>query len=607
VTWAILERVGLTAAALKHALAASLIAAATFANNVSAAPLPAPPASAPKRIVLVTIDTWRWDALGASGSGRVKTPNLDAFALSGLYCRKAWSSATLTAPSHATLLTGVQPYRHGVRDNHGFRLAAGTRTLAAALRDKGYATAAFVSAHPLARVTGLNDGFTTYDDLSAPGDLLSVVPRWRKGSETIDAATAWLRTAPDRFFLWVHLYEPHDPYAPPEPYRSAYREAPYFGEVAYADELVGRLKAALGARGEKDALWIISGDHGEALHDHGESTHSLFVYDPTARVPLIFWAPGTIKPGALDYARLVDVTPTVLAIAGLAQPPGLEGQPLTGGAASGEKRPAYVETMYAYLDFAAAPVRAMSDGRYKVIDVPQREVYDLAKDPGETRNLAADKAIPQAEALRARLAKLPGAPVIPSQKIGEDESNALKSLGYIGAGGDYTLGRAGMDPKVFAPIYLKLNTVRAMTDAKRFSDVVPLYKELLKSFPRSTVLACELGLIEMALGKTDDATAHLKLALDRNPGNTHAMLGLANLAVSRQDYRAAEGHLLDVLKLDPDDVEANFDLGALYFQNLGEKPKAVRYWQRFVELQPQDPEAPRLRALIEELKGAKSK
>jgi tetratricopeptide (TPR) repeat protein len=280
---------------------------------------------------------------------------------------------------------------------------------------------------------------------------------------------------------------------------------------------------------------------------------------------------------------------------------------LTGGAASAEKRPAYVETMYAYLDFAAAPVRAMTDGRYKVIDVPQPEIYDLAKDPDETRNLAADKAIPQAEALRARLAKLPGAPVIPSQKIGEDESNALKSLGYIGAGGDYTLSRAGMDPKVFAPIYLKLNTVRAMTDAKRFGDVVPLYKELLKSFPRSTVLACELGLIEMALGKTADATAHLTLALDRNPGNTHAMLGLANLAVSRQDYRAAEGHLLDVLKLDPDDVEANFDLGALYFQNLGEKPKAVRYWQRFVELQPQDPEAPRLRALMEELKGKRAR
>ena len=601
-TWAILGRVGLIAAGIRGSLAALLIAVAAIAASGAAKPVPPPAAAAPKRIVLVTIDTWRWDALGASGSGRVKTPNLDAFALSGLYCRKAWSSATLTAPSHATLLTGLQPYRHGVRDNHGFRLAAGTRTLAAALRDKGYATAAFVSAHPLARVSGLNDGFTTYDDLSAPGDLLSVVPRWRKGSETIDAASVWLRTAPDRFFLWVHLYEPHDPYVPPEPYRTAYRESPYFGEVAYTDELVGRLKAALGARGEKDALWIISGDHGEALHDHGESTHSLFVYDPTARVPLILWAPGTIKAGALEYARLVDVAPTVLAIAGLPQTSGLDGRPLIGATAAGEPRPAYVETMYAYLDFAAAPVRAMSDGHYKVIDVPQREVYDLAKDPGETRNLAGQKPIAEAEALRVSLSKLPGAPVIPSQKVGEDESNALKSLGYIGAGGDYTLGRAGMDPKTFAPIYLKLNTVRALCDAKRFTEAVPLYRELLAAFPRSTVLACELGLIEMALGRTGDATAHLKLALDRSPGNTHALLGLANLAVSRQDYRAAEGFLLDVLKVDPDDVEANFDLGAIYFQNLDEKPKAVRYWQRFVELQPQDPEAPRLRALIEQTK-----
>ncbi len=577
----------------------AVAAAATLAGCGS-------PPSAPKRIVLVTIDTWRSDALGASGSGRVKTPHLDAFAKGGLYIPKAWSSATLTAPSHATILTGLQPYRHDVRDNHGFRMEASVPTLASLLREKGYATAAFVSAHPLARIIGLDNGFTVYDDRCAPGDLLSVVPRWRPGAETIDAARDWLRTAPDRLFLWVHLYEPHDPYAPPEPYKSAYREAPYFGEVAYVDELIGRLKTALGTAGENDALWIITGDHGESLGDHGEATHGLFVYDETARVPLIVWAPGLIPAARREFARLVDVTPTVLALAGLPQPAGLDGRALVGGAAEASPT-AYVETMYPFLNFGVAPVRALTDGSYKWIDVPRKEIYDLSVDPAEVHNLAGGKPVPRAEALASGLARLPGPPALPEQKTTDDEATALRSLGYIGAGGEYALGHEGMDPKDFAPLYGQLNEVRALCDARRFAEAVPIYKQLLAAFPRSSLLACELGLVQMALGNSAEAESNLRLALDRNPGNSHALLGMANLALGRGDAKRAEGLLLDVLKLDPDDVEANFNLGALYFQSLAEPAKAGRYWQRFLELQPGDPEAPRIRGLVEQIKAANPK
>ena len=582
-----------------------LFAFAAIAALAGCGGSPKTPASAvagpPKRIVLVTIDTWRFDALGASGSGRVKTPNLDAFAAGGLYVPKAWSSSTLTAPSHATLLTGLQPYRHDVRDNHGFRLASSVPTLASLLRENGYATAAFVSAHPLARIIGLDHGFTVYDDRCAPGDLLSVVPRWRPGAETIEAARGWLRTAPDRFFLWVHLYEPHDPYTPPEPYKSAYRAAPYYGEVAYADELIGRLKAALGAAGENDTLWIITGDHGESLGDHGEATHGLFVYDQTARVPLIVWAPGVISAAQMQFARLVDVTPTVLAISGLPQPPGLDGRALVGGPAPGSQT-AYVETMYPFLNFGVAPVRALTDGTYKLIDVPKKELYDLNVDPAEARNLAGGKPAPQVEALGSALALLPGPPALPEQKASDDEAMALRSLGYIGAGGEYALGREGMDPKDFAPLYRQLNEVRALCDARRFVEAVPIYKQLMSAFPRSSLLACELGLVEMALGKPVEAESYLRLALDRNPGNSHALLGMANLALGRGDTKGAERYLLEVLTLDPDDVEANFNLGALYFQSLAEPAKAVRYWQRFLELQPTDPEANRIRGILEGLK-----
>jgi len=567
---------------------------------------PPPPAakarSQPKRVILVTIDTWRFDALGAEGGGRVKTPTLDAFAKGGLYCPKAWSSATLTAPSHASILTGLQPYRHGVRNNHGFKLAPAARTLASLLRDRGFATAAFVSAHPLARVSGLDAGFTVYDDRVAPGDPLSVVPRSRPGAETIEAARTWLRGAPDKFFLWVHLYEPHDPYTPPEPYRKTYAAAPYFGEVAYADALVGRLKAALGTAGEKDALWVITGDHGEGLEDHGESTHSLFVYDATARVPLILWAPGAIAPAKLEFARLVDVVPTVLDVAGLPAPAGVDGRSLVGPGASREPRPAYVETLYAFLDFGAAPVRALTDGRYKVIDVPRREVYDLASDPAEARNLEGPKQPQQVEQLKKALAALPAAPPRATTTT-NDDAKALKSLGYVGAGGEYALGRRGMDPKEFAPLYRKLSAVRILSEAKRWAEAAPLYKELLAAFPQSSLVACELGLVEMAQGKAPEAETHLKLALDRNPGNPHALLGLANLALERNDGKRAEGYLLDVIALDEDDVEANFNLGALYFQTLRQPAKAVRYWQRFLELQPLDPEAPRIRQLLSGIKA----
>ena len=376
--------------------------------------------------------------------------------------------------------------------------------------------------------------------------------------------------------------------------------------MAYVDELVGRLKSALGAAGEKDALWIISGDHGEALEDHGEATHSLFVYDATARVPLVFWDPGAVVAVRLEFARLVDVAPTILAIAGLAPPAGLDGRSLLASAAPRDRQPAYVETMYASLDFGAAPVRALTDGRYKVIDVPQREVYDLTRDPAELHNLAGGEPISQVETLRAALAKRPGAPGPPVQETGDADADALRALGYIGAGGEYALGRPGMDPKAFAPIYRKLNAARALSDAKRFAEALPAYTTLLSAFPRSSILACELGLVEMALGRTAEAETHLRLSLDRSATNAHARLGLANLAIGRKDYKAAEGHLLDVLKLDPDDVEANFDLGALYFQNLGRPKDAVRYWRRFLELQPQDAEAPRIRELLATLSSTGS-
>jgi tetratricopeptide (TPR) repeat protein len=239
----------------------------------------------------------------------------------------------------------------------------------------------------------------------------------------------------------------------------------------------------------------------------------------------------------------------------------------------------------------------LSDGRYKVIDVPRREVYDLDRDPMESQNLAA-AAPPAAAALHRALVALPSPEATSSQPATGEEAKALRSLGYVGAGGEYALGEQGIDPKSFAPIYRKLDLAHELCSKRRWSEAVLVYEQLLTAFPRSSVLACELGLAEMALGRTADAERHLLVALDRNPQNSHALLGRANLAIGRRDYRAAEGHLLHVLQLDPDDVEANFDLGALYLQSLNQTAKGVPFLKRFLELQPDDPEAPRVREIL---------
>lgn len=564
----------------------------------------------PNRILILTIDTWRWDAIGVSGSGKVKTPNLDHLAAQGLYCPKAWSSATLTAPSHASLFTGMQPYRHGLRDNSGFTLAPAATTLAETLHAAGYATAAFVSAHPVARVSGLHQGFDVFDDVLDPANPLSVTPRSRAGAATVAAAVAWLKKAPAKCFVWVHLFEPHDPYEPPEPYRQTYRAAPYFGEVAYVDELVGHLRAAFEKNDPGNCLWVVCGDHGESLGDHGELTHGIFVYEATARVPLIVWSPGRVTPERLvsQPVRLVDVMPTVLALCGLTPPQGIDGETFL---PSSVKRSSnfriYVETLYPYLNFDASPVRALSDGRYKVIALPDAEAYDLESDPAESLNLEPKTGIPRVVSLLTTLEGIAVNAERPAEPSSDKEIRALQSLGYVGAGGDYRLASKGMDPKKFMPLYRSLIEANHLALARKWKDATALYLRLLASFPRSSLLLSRLGLTEMGGGDLAAAESHLTQALKLDPRNSQSLLGLANIANARNDITSAETYLLKVVAIDPDDLEGNFNLGALYYQVIPNPDKAITYWERFIKLQPNDPETPKISQIVSDLKRARTK
>ena len=373
-------------------------------------------------VLLVTIDTLRADRVGAYGSRAGLTPTLDRLAAEGVRIDRAYAHVPLTLPSHTTLMTGALPFTNGVRDNGSFRFDGQRPTLATALKGAGYRTGAFVASFVLDARFGLNAGFDDYDDRngsrSAGGDLAVLE---RRADDMVDAALAWIGPASPAatpWFAWLHLYDPHDPYDPPEPFKSRLAGDAYGGEVAFADAQIGRALQTLRERGQLDrTLVVVAADHGESLGEHQERTHGLFVYDATTRVPLLLWAPAALAPAVVrGPVGLVDVMPTVLDLVGVPRCPATgavswpaaRGQPV-------EDRDVYLEALNANLTRHWAPLTALVAGTMKFIDLPEAELYDLAADPGETRNLhatQAETATPIARRLFALRARgRPAAPV----------------------------------------------------------------------------------------------------------------------------------------------------------------------------------------------------
>ncbi|MGH9315456.1 MAG: sulfatase family protein [Vicinamibacterales bacterium] len=348
----------------------------------------------PLGILIVTLDTTRADYLSAYGAGPVWTPNLDRLAADGVVFEQAMSVAPLTLPAHCSLFTGLLPPRHGVRDNAGASLAADHQTLAEVLQRRGFETAAFVGSVVLSAGRGLEAGFDVYDDGITKGRPATGRGLQRPADHVVDQAIAWLegrRDAP--FFLWVHLYDPHAPYDPPEPFRTAYGDDPYAGEIAFADAQLGRLLDVLDRRRLLDrTAVIVAGDHGESLNEHGERGHGIFLYQNVIRVPLIVRVAGVPARRVPEVTRLVDVMPTVLELAG-APPAASDGVSLVAamtGAAGSLDLEAYSESLYP-TRFGWSPLRSLRDGRFKLIEAPRPELYDLEIDPAERHNLYAER------------------------------------------------------------------------------------------------------------------------------------------------------------------------------------------------------------------------
>ena len=525
-------------------------------------------------LVLVTIDTVRADRLPAYGYTGIATPALDTIAREGVRFANAATTVPFTLPAHSSILTGAYPPRHGVRENVGYVLAGGTPTLAERLREAGYATAGFVSAFVLDGRWGIGRGFDTYFDEFNPEDLAgaNLASAQRDGSETVAAATAWLdRRPPGKpFFLWLHLYDAHDPYKPPEPFASRYAGRPYEAEIAYVDELVGRFRAALAQHGLLDSTaLVVTADHGEGLGEHREQYHGFFVYDSTVRVPLFLRLPGGELAGrTVDTAvSHVDLVPTFLQLAGLQPAQGLDGTSLlpVATAAFDPARAAYSESLYPLLHYGWAPLRALRSAGRKYIEAPLPELYELAEDAGETRNVvraerrAAAGLRRELADLRARLEAEPSAAARPAD-LDEETLAQLAALGYLAGQG----GVAAHE-----------ETAKTRADPK---DKIALHHAVITA-------QSALG-----AGKREVARHALEGVLAEDDGilDAHQMLG--SLAAQEEHWDEAVASFQRALALDPEHKASLFGLANAY-RKLGRPQEALVGFERLLALAPQDSKA----------------
>jgi arylsulfatase A-like enzyme/Tfp pilus assembly protein PilF len=550
-----------------------------------------------QNVLLITIDTLRADALHSYG-GRAATPALDRLAAEGVRFDFAHAHAVLTLPSHASILTGMYPFQHGIRDNSGYRLPADARTAATILKKAGYATGAFVAAFPLHSRFGLNVGFDVYDDrfgeTRAPTEF--VMPE-RPATSVVALARAWIASrgaAP--WFAWVHVFEPHAPYRPPPPFDTQY-ERPYDGEVAATDAALAPLLADVSAS-VRPALVIVTGDHGEALGDHGERTHGLFAYESTLRVPLVITEVGAAatasgSPGEVSHvaARHIDVLPTLLDAIGQPVPADLPGRTLLPGAerrsasSTTAPRPSYFEAMGSMLNRGWAPLSGVLVDRDKYIDLPIVERYDLKADAAEVTNLAGrlperDRTL--ASVLRAFSAPLPG-----RRRAEEPQAAArLRSLGYVS--GDAPIKARyteADDPKTLVAIDQEFHRGVDLYVSKRYDEAMETYRGIAARRPDMAIAYRHLAFVAWETGRTKAAVDVLRRALAAGVTNGGVMTQLGTYLAESGNPAAAIPLLEPIATGEGADIDAINGLGIAYAR-AGRTNDARRLFERMLVSDP---------------------
>ncbi len=521
----------------------------------------------PPNIILITVDTTRADRMGFMGSRRGLTPNLDVLARQSVVFTHAYSQAPFTAPSHATILTGTYPQFHQVED-FPVPLAKDLPYAPALLKAGGYQTAAFVGSIVLDPAQGLgiglDRGFNTYDagfHMSVPGED-HYSSTGRRGSVVVEHALAWLNThQKSPFFIWVHLYDAHNPYDPPEPFLSRYKKAPYDGGVAYVDFVVGKLLSQLRARGlYENSVVAVMSDHGESLGDHGEDFHGFFLYDATIHVPLVLKLPQERFAGKRieDRVGLVDVLPTILQAVGVAIPQQVQGESLLDlmnskppsapkmgfVPASAPDRPMYAETEYGLRAYGWSVMRSLRTGKYLFVEAPRRELYDLAADPKAEHNLAAtSKAVAdtlqgQLDAFRQKTSKSGEAPSLPTDPQVQEK---LAALGYMSASTQSPAAPSmsdGTDPKDKIEVGNMMTNANCLLEETRYDEAAVLLKQVIAKEPKMTIAYAKLGTAEVGLQNFPEAIKAKRKAVELlDSPDLHFELG--KVLVMAQEYEAA--------------------------------------------------------------------
>ena len=538
-------------------------------------------------VLLITLDTTRADHLPAYGYTALRAPNLDRFAGESFVFDDAFAQVPLTLPSHVSMMTGRLPISHGVRDNAGFVLNQKEITLAEILKGAGYATGAFVSAAVVESQWQLNQGFDTYDDRfqsvpdqdANPDDI-----QQRRAGETEARFEDWLQSHRDgKFLAWVHYYDPHDPYDPPEPYKTEYASHPYDGEIAYTDEIFGKLMATLEAWHLKDrTIIVLTADHGEGLGEHNEQVHGMFLYNTTMHVPLFIYVPGSGSRRIDGVVRHIDLAPTILDLLGMETPAEMQGVSLIGKINGTEKKSlvAYGESLFSEFHYGWSPLVSATTDDYRYIRAPRPELYDRKADPGDTRNAIQEKA-PTAKVLERELGEIedsytslnPSSP----QKMDPETQEKLAALGYIGGGAQSTEESRKIDPKDKADVARRIQEASGLVQSQMYKQALETLAPVLQSDPDVVDAHYIAGLAYFRTGNVDAAVNELLKTVQLRPDDALALYNLGYAYDVKGRFSDAEFWYLKSLEVSTDHLSATLKLAHLY-RRANEPVKAKSYF-----------------------------
>jgi choline-sulfatase len=539
-------------------------------------------------IILVTIDTLRVDCVSFTGSNNVKTPFLDELARSGIYFQNAHSHNVVTFPSHSNILTGLLPYQHGVRDNAGFTLDPKHKTVAAYLKQHGYVTAAFVAAFPLNHRFGLGADFDVYDDSYHKGvtPTAFTVPE-RPASEVFAAAQKWYDSVPagQKKFLWVHIYEPHMPYEPPSPFKEMYPKNPYYGEVATADNAVGKFLRPLLAK-HPNTFLVLTGDHGEGFGEHGEYTHSVFAYEETLHIPLIVVEKGRIRPHVEKrYVRHIDIVPTILARVGIEKPKELTGESLL---ALDKPRNTYFEALSANVNLGWAPLLGMIHDGHKYIDLPIAELYDLNADPHEKKNILKED---RRMTTRVRTLLASTAPAVGKMErdLSPEEAKKLLSLGYLaGTAAEKKEYTERDDPKNVVHLYMAMLQATKLAHVGKMKEAMEVAQKLIAERPEMGMARDLLASLLQQSNREEDAEKVIRDAMAKGIA-TDTMRKRLGMLLS-ESGRAAEAVQVLAPFAESKDPELLNAYG-IALGDVGHFDEAVQQFQRALQIDRKNAQA----------------